>query len=65
MTKLIEVWGNRVTNTSILPIPKQLDVRITSSEIGKSLSIADNDMGVMLHIPLEPIAKELKEALDE
>lgn len=37
-----------------------LEVRITSDDIGKSLSIADPDANIMLVVPLEPLARYLR-----
>lgn len=40
-----------------------IDVRIKKDEKGKSLSLTDNESGIMLLIPLEPVEKELAEVL--
>lgn len=40
-------------------------VRIKRDNKGKSLSLAYEDIGVMLLIPLEPIETELKEVLKD
>ena len=37
-----------------------LEVRITSDDIGKCLSIADPDANIMLVVPLEPLARYLR-----
>lgn len=37
-----------------------LEIRITSNDIGKSLSIADPEANVMFVIPLEPLARYLR-----
>lgn len=44
--------------------PTRITVRITSDSRGKSLSLADEKENVMLMIPLEPIAKDLKQILN-
>lgn len=42
--------------------PKTLVVRYKSDKIGKSLSIADEDLGILLQIPFDQIYKEITEA---
>lgn len=37
-----------------------LVVRISNDDLGQSLSIADEDAGCMMHIPLEPLREYLK-----
>ena len=37
-----------------------LEVRITSDDIGKSMSIADPDANIMFVIPLEPLARYIR-----
>lgn len=51
--------GKKIIDTNIT-------VRITSDEMGKTLSLADENpfFGVMLAIPLESIEKELKKVLE-
>lgn len=44
--------------------PTRITVRMTSDSKGKSLSLADEKENVMLMIPLEPIAKDLKQILN-
>lgn len=39
--------------------PKKLIVRYTSDAIGKSLSIADEELGIMLQIPFDGIYKQI------
>lgn len=39
---------------------KLLNVRITQSHKGETISIEDEQRGIMLEVPLEPILKELK-----
>lgn len=39
-----------------------ITVRITSDEMGKSLSLSDDDK-ILLMIPLDPVAQRLKEVL--
>lgn len=41
---------------------RKIFVRITADDIGKTLSLSD-DQTVMFVIPIEPIEKELKSAL--
>ena len=41
---------------------RNIFVRITADDMGKTLSLSD-DQNVMLLIPIEPIEKELKSAL--
>ena len=41
---------------------RKIFVRITADDIGKTLSLSD-DQNVMFVIPIEPIEKELKSAL--
>jgi hypothetical protein len=43
--------------------PTRVTVRMTSDSKGKSLSLADEKENVMLMIPLELIAKDLKQIL--
>ena len=43
--------------------PTRITVRMTSDSGGKSLSLADDKENVMLMIPLELIAKDLKQIL--
>ena len=43
--------------------PTRITVRMTSDSKGKSLSLADEKKNVMLMIPLELIAKDLKQIL--
>ena len=40
-----------------------ITVRIQNDNKGKSLSLANEELGIMLFIPLEPIEKELAEVL--
>lgn len=40
-----------------------ITVRIKKDKRGKSLSLANEDLGIMLFVPLEPIEKELAEVL--
>ena len=40
-----------------------ITVRITKDKRGKSLSLTNEELGIMLMVPLEPIEKELAEAL--
>lgn len=42
----------------------EITVRMTSDSRGKSLSLADEKENVMLMIPLELIAKDLKQILN-
>lgn len=44
--------------------PTRITVRMTSDGTGKSLSLADEKKNVILMIPLELIAKDLKQILD-
>ena len=53
------IRGARIDEMNI--IPKDLTVRITSDARGKSMSISDDEGGMMLMIPLEPIIERLKE----
>ena len=39
--------------------PKKLCVRYTSDSIGKSLSIADEQLGIMLQVPFDFIEREI------
>lgn len=41
-----------------------ITVRITKDKRGKSLSLTNEELGIMLMVPLEPIEKELAEALE-
>ena len=38
-----------------VPVMRKLVFRITKDEWGKSISLCDEKMGVMLEIPLEPV----------
>lgn len=40
-----------------------ITVRIQNDNKGKSLSFANEELGIMLFIPLEPVEKELAEVL--
>ncbi len=42
-------------------IPTKFVVRYTADKIGKSLSIADEENGVMFQIPMDRISKEISE----
>lgn len=53
------IRGARIDEMNV--IPKDLAVRITSDARGKSMSISDDEGGMMLMIPLEPIIERLKE----
>ena len=55
------IRGARIDEMNV--IPKDLAVRITSDAHGKSMSISDDEGGLMLMIPLEPIIERLKEIL--
>lgn len=60
MIKIKQVTGmyyNDMTKTAKI---KKLTVRLMQDNKGKSLSIADEQEGIMLEIPLEPVLKELK-----
>ena len=39
---------------------KKLTVRVAKTFEGESLSIADEEKGIMLYVPVEPIQKMLK-----
>ena len=39
---------------------KKLTVRVTKTFEGESLSITDEEKGIMLYVPVEPIQKMLK-----
>lgn len=41
-----------------------ITVRITKDKRGKSLSLTNEELGIMLMVPLEPIEKELAKALE-
>lgn len=41
-----------------------ITVRITKDKRGKSLSLTNEELGIMLMVPLEPIEKELAETLE-
>lgn len=41
-----------------------ITVRITKDKRGKSLSLTNEELGIMLMVPLEPIEKELAEVLE-
>lgn len=43
---------------------KTLTVRLTKDAFGKTLSLADEDEGIMLAVPIEPIEKDLKQMLE-
>lgn len=43
---------------------KTITVRITKDAFGKSLSLADENEGIMLMVPIEPIEKELRQMLE-
>ena len=43
--------------------PTKITVRMSSDSIGKTLSLADEKENIMLVIPLEPIARDLKQIL--
>ena len=45
--------------------PKQITVRGTSDYKGKSLSLADEEKGIMIMIPLEPVMYELRQLLKD
>lgn len=58
MTKTKDVQGLHFTRNAFVPC--MITVRVTSDEHGKSLSLADEKLGVMLEIPLEPLEDVLK-----
>lgn len=41
--------------------PQKYTVRYTSDKVGKSLSITDEETGVMFMIPFDAISKDIKE----
>ena len=41
--------------------PQKYTVRYTSDKVGKSLSITDEETGVMFLIPFDAISKDIKE----
>ena len=64
MRKMWEVTGmvtDTRDNVGFTIKPKPLVVRYTSDMLGKSLSIADEDLGIMLQIPLDQIYKDITE----
>lgn len=48
-----------VTPKGAIMHPKKLCVRYTSDSIGKSLSIADEQLSIMLQIPFDFIEREI------
>lgn len=60
-TTFHQIKGAQCNGSMIFP--RDLAVRITSDEHGKSLSISDDDRGMMFMIPLEPILSRLKEVV--
>jgi len=58
-TKTFDVVGIKTTVHPFSMEPRQMTVRYTADEKGKSLSISDNS--VMLHVPFDAIAEAIKQ----
>lgn len=43
-----------------VPIPSTLTVRVTADEVGETLSIADDNAGIILVIPVEQVNDIIK-----
>ena len=56
------VKGAMMTLSGISP-NIDITVRIQNDNKGKSISLANEELGIMLFIPLEPVEKELAEVL--
>lgn len=54
MTKLREVNGMIVTPVGVRF--GTVTLRVTKDDLGKSMSLADDKGGIMLQIPIEPVA---------
>ena len=61
MTLIKDIKGLKIKGT--LMQWADITVRISSDSKGKSLSLADDNEGIMLMIPLESIESDLKEIL--
>ena len=53
---------NQSSTSAPVMIRKRLVVRYTSDKIGKSLSISDDDNGIMFEVPVDAIEKDIREA---
>lgn len=53
MTKLRTVQGIIVLRDKMASIP--ITLRVTRDKVGQSISLSDDNMGLMLEIPVEPV----------
>lgn len=62
MTKTKDVQGHtwKTADVGLFVIPRTITVRVSSDEIGKSLSLTDDLEGIQLVVPLEPLADMLE-----
>lgn len=58
--KQYELTGMVINVNEMVPECKRLVVGVSNDKIGRSLSIIDEDTGIMYQIPFEPIADALR-----